>query len=63
MCVCVSGRVGVARRVYRGRAAALSSLAWRARRAPELPEEDDDRDSLSDSLVEDDDSASRVHVT
>lgn len=39
-----------------GLAAALRSLACLARRAPELPEEDDECDSLSDSLDDDDDS-------
>lgn len=39
-----------------GLAAALSRRAWRARRAPELPDDDDECDSLSDSLEDDDDS-------
>lgn len=41
-----------------GLAAALNSLAWRPRRAAsdELPDEEDDRDSLSDSLDDDDES-------
>lgn len=43
---------------YLGLAAALNSLAWRPRRAAsdELPDEEDDRDSLSDSLDDDDES-------
>lgn len=42
--------------MHLGLAAALSSLACRARRAPELPDVDDERESVSDSLDDDEES-------